>query len=291
MSSQYPIDSDGFSCSFSDPNDWLTMMKKYNVIVVPILENSECDEVIEDLWRFVGPKITSDYSTWATENWPDPDHPSLCNRYVTTERAFLTRTHPKLVRVFEALYGTINLTSTIDHYGIKRGTILPDGSNRKEWRNKPLRLHWDCDVHEYLRDKKPRYQALLALNENSVETGSFACVPSSANLLKEWVSLYENPESRKYVPLNNPWQKLVQRLPLRKGSMVVWDMGVAHANFSNHSAEARLTMYCRMIPKEPWAIDRDDQNLFNYWKQNPKIKKAVCQYRQWSKREKELLCL
>ena len=288
----YPLDSDGFAVSFTDQKDWIDIMKKYNVLVVPILNDDECDVLSKDMWDTMGPQVTKDPSTWEDMNWPSPDHPSLNNNYIYTEKAFATRTHPKLVEVFETLYGTCDLLTTIDFYGIKRATIFESGE-RKDWRNKPLRLHWDCDVTKYVIEKtkeNKRYQALIAVNENCQNVGSFACVPGSANKLPRWLEQY-TPESIKYVPQNNPWQKHIQRLPLRKGHVVVWDFGTAHSNFSNYSTEPRLTMYCRMIPRQPWAIDQERQTITKYWKENPGIKKEVQSMKQWTQREKAIMGL
>ncbi len=300
----YPMDSDGYAHSFPcdwflpskkvdpDQKDWYNVIKKYNLLVVQVLDSDECDILEKDIWKSVGPKVTSDPNTWANENWPNPKHPSLCDQYVYSEQAFICRTNPKLVKIFEILYGTTDLITTIDYYGIKRATLFSTGE-RKDWRNKPLKLHWDCDVKQYVEDQKEnkfRYQALIAVNNNCQNTGSFSCVPGSANMLNEWLKLYE-PESKKYVPLNNIWQNHIQRIPLRKGCVIIWDTGVAHANFSNYSTIPRLTMYCRMIPKQIWAIDKERQAIIKYWKENPDIKKLVISMRSWDDRQKKIMGL
>src|SRR5438034_1335595 len=102
----YPLDSDGYAQAFSEVNDWAQIIAKYGVLVVPVLNENECNVTIKDLWSSFGPKITSDYKTWDTKNWPNPEHPFLSDQYVTTKQAFLTRTHPNVVKVFEFLYGT-----------------------------------------------------------------------------------------------------------------------------------------------------------------------------------------
>lgn len=290
---EYPIDSEGYAESFDDPKDWINIMKKYNVLVVPILNNEECDELEEDMWKSVGPKVTKDPTTWENKNWPNPNHPFLIDQYATSKTAFKYRTHGKLERVFTELYNTKDVITTIDFYGIKRATILPEPiGERKDWRMKPLKLHWDCYVNEYVQDqlnKKIRYQALIAVNDNCQSTGSFSCVIGSANILKEWNNLYE-PENKKYVSQNNILQKHTQRIPIRKGCVIIWDFGVAHSNFSNYSSEPRLTMYCRMIPNQQWSIDKERQSITKFWHDNPNIKKEVSSY-EWNLREMKILGL
>jgi len=135
-----------------------------------------------------------------------------------------------------------------------------------------------------------RYQALLALNDNSYCTGSFACVPGSANELKNWLKEFK-PDQRKYVPFPNPLHKRLQKIPLRAGDMVVWDVGTAHANFSNQgSTEPRLTQYVRMIPHEDWAIKLEKQALSLFWEENPKVKAQVSTW-SWTPYERYLLGL
>ena len=286
---RYPVDEFAIE---SEKNNWIDDMNKYNLIVVPILNNDELLKTQKALWTHMGPKVTEDYKTWETENWPQPDHPFLSGKYAVDEQAFRNRVHPNLIEVFERLHGTNNLLTTIDHYGVKRGTMFETGE-RKDWRCKPLKLHWDVNPAIYTIDQKhrqTRYQALIALNDNNQNVGSFACVPGSANGLSDWIEKYKEADNKKYVPNGNPLQFQIQRIPLKAGHAVIWDMGVAHANFSNYSNEPRLAQYVRMLPNTEWAIEKEDQSITKYWQQNPILKASIGKLK-WSNREKQILGL
>jgi ectoine hydroxylase-related dioxygenase (phytanoyl-CoA dioxygenase family) len=302
---RYPLDDDGYAQSFPDPSTWLEVMQRYNVLVAPILTLEECEELQADMWRVVGPKVTPDPFTWETENWPHPDHPLLLNQHVATLQAFLVRSHPRLVQVFQHLYSTDDVLTTIDHYGFKRATVLTNGVVREDWRTKPLLLHWDTDILQYLEDAKPRYQALIAANDNPEEVGGFSCVVGSANLLESWaraniqltpaelkkLSPAQRKARLKYVPAPNPWQRTVQKLPLRQGHVEIWDTGVAHSNFPNFSVQPRLTMYVRMVPRTQLAQEREKQVITSHWVENPKQRQEVSGMHPWTPEQRRVLGL
>ena len=53
----------------------------------------------------------------------------------------------------------------------------------------------------------------------------------------------------------------MQPIPLRKGEMVIWNMGQLHANTKNFSDKMRLSQYMRMLPAEPKYIKRDARSI------------------------------
>jgi ectoine hydroxylase-related dioxygenase (phytanoyl-CoA dioxygenase family) len=50
------------------------------------------------------------------------------------------------------------------------------------------------------------------------------------------------------VPETDPMHEHTQRIPLRKGEMVIWNTAQAHANFANYSNKLRLIQFVRMMP-------------------------------------------
>jgi len=292
---RYPTDADGFAIPVNDPRQWLETADKYNFVVVSILGERELAESRRALWSHMGDAVRADDSTtWETKNWPQPDSPHLTTDLALDECAFRNRLNPTLVRLFQTLYGTKELQATVDCYGVKRGTVFAS-HERADWRRKALRLHWDSCPQEYVVDRargRRRFQALVALSDNSHLTGSFACVPGSANDLERWTDAYQ-VESRKYVPRGNPLHRHVQRIPLRAGDVVVWDVGVAHANFANHSCDARLTQYCRMVPRADWALERESACTSHFWKSGAQGKKEKTRIDKlkWTPYERRLLAL
>jgi len=261
-----------------------------------VFNEQEQADSIAALWQEMGPTVTEDPMTWDTQNWPDPNSFFLTSTYAISLQAFKNRVHPKILEVFQALHGK-EIMATADFWGAKR----PPGrfvdhvwKPEPTWKMNALKLHWDCDILQYVEDQKlgrRRYQALVSLNDGSYESGSFACVPGSANELRQWVAEFKGPDQKKYVPNPNPLHKRLQKIPLQAGHMVVWDTGVAHANFTNcGSYEPRLTQYVRMIPAKDWAYERESQALIHYWKQNPNIKTIVSAWK-WSDYERKVLGL
>ena len=282
---RYPMDEDQFA---KISINWREDMLCYGLIVVPILDAEEIMQSQAALWNHMGPRVTSDYKTWETENWPQPESPFLSTEYAIDEQAFRNRVHPRLIEVYQTLYGTDRLLTTVDFYGIKRATLFST-SERKDWRTKALRLHWDVNVKSYVKDKKSRYQALIALNDNTLDTGSFACVPGSHTLLSKWITEF-NAEDDKYVPKGNFLQKYIQRIPIRQGCAVIWDMGLAHANFENISHQPRLTQYVRMLPNEAWAIANEALCITHYWKAHPEHKNRISRL-EWTPQQRQILGL
>lgn len=282
MAESYPVDAEGFAVPSRDPRG---DMERFNVVVVPVLDEVELEVALKGFWDTAGARIDRhDVTTWDDANWPNPDHPFLMTEYAENLEAYQMRAHPRLVDTFETLYGTADLWSTIDVYGIKRPTI-----GHSSWRLKPLELHWDVDVPTYLQERK-RYQALCALTDHDLSVGCFSYVPGSANELRDWWKTY-GPTVRhpKYVPKPNPWHKRVMPLPLRAGHTVIWDFGTAHSNTSNFSVLPRLTQFCRMLPH--WALEREPQALPHWWKAHPDRRQALLRAFPWTPRQRQVLDL
>lgn len=284
----YPLDRDGFAVHSRDIKG---DMKRYNVAVIPVLDDYEQKQSLDAFWRAAGPKINrDDQETWANENWPNPSHPFLITDYAEDLRAFQNRAHPRLLEAFETLHGTDDLVSTIDFYGIKRATI-----SHPEWRLDPLKLHWDVSVPEYIDDMaqhRNRYQALMALNDHDKATGCFSYVPQSANNLKQWWEKYgKTMKHAKYVPNPNPLLGKDVALPMRAGSAVIWDFGVAHSNKSNFSIYPRIIQFCRALPNIDWALSKEPQALPHWWAQHPDKKVDLLTSHNWTLKEKKVLAL
>jgi hypothetical protein len=259
-------------------------MEKYGIVVIKVLSPDECIKTEEALWNENGDRLKADdYTTWENENWPSPGHPFLSNKYALHEQAFRNRVNSKVVNAFTQLYKTNDLLTTIDFWGIKRGTVFGPGEQRIDWRPKPLKLHWDVDLTVYNQQKKRRYQALVAIVDCNQEVGSFSCVPGSC-----YIDYSQHQENNKYVKRTSMLQKQVQRIPLRAGHMVIWDMGVAHANYANYTNTCRLTQYIRMVPREWSSLEK--QVITDFWKKMPVLKGKLKQ-KQWTRDEKRWLGL
>jgi hypothetical protein len=283
---KYPLDRDGFAIPINI-EDLCDIMDTYNMAVIQVLDDEECETTVNAMWEEmnVTNKLDKDDSrTWENENWPTPNSRFLSNNYATHEIVFRNSVHPKVVEVFSTLFGTDDLITTIDNWGIKRGTHF-DWGTRYEWRDDSLRLHWDVDIYNYV----PRlYQSFIALVDSDYSVGSFACVPGSANELNEW-KIKNKPIQNKIVPPYDDMQKRIQKIPLRKGCLVVWDRGTAHANFANACTDkCRIVQYMRMLPRK--RMYDDSQSIVPYWKKNKELKCKIAKL-NWTQKERKMLGL
>jgi hypothetical protein len=76
------------------------------------------------------------------------------------------------------------------------------------------------------------YQGVLSLVDSYdhwCTTGGFSVVPGSANVLPEWTKRFNDPTNGVAVSYHHrkddPLYNKLQRIPLRKGEICIWDSG------------------------------------------------------------------
>eukprot|EP01114_Cavostelium_apophysatum_P013466 TRINITY_DN3269_c0_g1_i1.p1 TRINITY_DN3269_c0_g1~~TRINITY_DN3269_c0_g1_i1.p1 ORF type:complete len:308 (+),score=55.69 TRINITY_DN3269_c0_g1_i1:521-1444(+) len=221
-------------------------------------------------------KITlDDPSSWEDDNWPASGKFKFSTPCFG-QRAFDNRTNPNMYRVFSTIFKEQKLLCSIDKWGVMRGTKnlkFPGHEHegvteidRPDW-NYELKMHWDvnpwlhvsereCGVH-----KHEMYQALVALKDCPEEVGGFLCVPGSTAFLNTWVRenepLHLTPGVSVQVPPHDPMIKYQQRVPLRKGELVIWNSAQAHANFANTTNHMRVYQFVRQLIACDKCIERD----------------------------------
>ena len=182
------------------------------------------------------------------------------------------------------------------------GVDLGDGEgpkDRPEWRVKDKWLHIDMNPVSASPDWPPQAgtelghtaistladsgasidfrktfvgQGLVLLTDSAVEDGGFCCVPGSHNVCIEWARQHVTNNSVNgerntawntiEVPRDDPLHGLVRKVPLRKGSLVIWSALLFHDNYPNQSHNWRAVQYVRMVhsqgtPYSPLYPDRD----------------------------------
>jgi ectoine hydroxylase-related dioxygenase (phytanoyl-CoA dioxygenase family) len=285
---RYPTDVDGYAKPV-ETCDILKTMDKYGFLVIRALDQKASESSIKALWEDMNISKKLDFKnsrTWENENWPDPKNRFLSRDYATHEQSFRNRVNPNIVSAFQTLFRTDKLLTTIDYWGLKRGTSF-DWGFKPHWRDAALPLHWDVDIHTY---REPRtFQGLVALVDCDHDVGSFVAVPGSANTLQEWSRNHPKCKNRR-VPPGDSMHQRKQKIPLRQGHMVIWDRGTAHANYGNRPTNrCRMVQYIRMIPRN--MIDRENSCILNMWRggANQNIKDNI---RSWaSKSERSILGL
>merc|ERR550525_1053458 len=74
----------------------------------------------------------------------------------------------------------------------------------------------------------------------------------------------KNKESTIQVPKGDPIRKDTQTVPVRAGSLVIWDSKTPHGTFPNDSNRGRMIQYIKMAPISDKSITYlfDDVRLF-----------------------------
>ena len=155
------------------------------------------------------------------------------------------------------------------------------------WKTKSRWLHWDLSPFHWAAGTMPPYaftpytwisenngtpreprarakvQGLLNLVDARAEDGGFLCVPGFHAHLTEWVALPQNRACKESaaagafdyleVPPGDPMHGWAQPVPMRAGSLLVWNSELPHCNFHNDSERFRMVQYvkCFPCPEEP----------------------------------------
>jgi len=130
-------------------------------------------------------------------------------------------------------------------------------------------------------DNWPMYQGLVALSDCPEEVGGFRTVPCSTAYLPTWCEEHKAPFLKEHsipVPPDDPMVPYFQKIPLRKGEIVIWNSAQAHCNFANQSNKMRLYQFIRMLPAflecqhkdrfSPRKIIKQYPEFFKEWSQN-----------------------
>lgn len=201
------------------------------------------------------------------------------------EQAWRNRENKQIYSVFANLLDTHKLWVSVDRYGVMRPTryrkttpvSFSDVVHKPEWRTKEDWLHWDLSPFhfatsaagfapsEYASNREElkneygslRVQGLVTLVDCPVEVGGFHCVPGfTGDEFFQWAldnQEYGNqPEvyNRNFneVPPDDPMRKRIMKVPMRAGSLLIWNSQLPHGNFPNESFQFRMVHYIKMIP-------------------------------------------
>eukprot|EP01129_Flabellula_baltica_P003787 TRINITY_DN13517_c0_g1_i1.p1 TRINITY_DN13517_c0_g1~~TRINITY_DN13517_c0_g1_i1.p1 ORF type:complete len:339 (+),score=105.34 TRINITY_DN13517_c0_g1_i1:55-1071(+) len=194
--------------------------------------------------------------------------------------AWENRQNPLVYEVFKNCMGTKRLWVSIDRYGILRPTKLEIGGEtiaREEWMTKKDWVHWDlspfhnatsaagfapADNLKELSHLEQEYgglrvQGLITIEDNPEERGGFHCVPGfHGERFFQWAEDHRDTYGsdpdvyhRNFVevPEDDPMRSEVIKIPMRAGSIIVWNSQLPHGNYPNTSDEFRMVQYIKMI--------------------------------------------
>lgn len=213
--------------------------------------------------------------------------PNLKETFVAKQpQAWANRTHPDVYDIFRQLLNTAKLWGSIDRYGIMRPTKRRPPVERQEdqqenvdenWATKSEWLHWDLSPFHFgtsaagfgpqkkmnrqvLRQTygSLRLQGLVTLTDCPLSTGGFHCVPGFQHQFFQWrdanidgYGAQEEIQKRNFieVPDSDEMRQHICQVPMRKGSVLIWNSMLPHGNFPNQSpSEFRMVQYIKMIP-------------------------------------------
>jgi hypothetical protein len=206
---------------------------------------------------------------------------SLKDAHISVQpMAWANRQNPNIYEAFTNILSSKRLWVSIDRYGIMRPTKVIDNNEiilKEEWKTKDNWLHWDLSPFNFgtsaagfspqflsFDDIKQDYgstrvQGLVTLTDCPVEVGGFHCVPGfCGDRFFQWGNdnmEYGNKEEnikRNFieVPEEDPMRKEITQIPMKAGSLLIWNSQLPHGNFPNTSTEFRMVQYIKMISAE-----------------------------------------
>jgi len=199
----------------------------------------------------VGPAVDPNNSqTWFTNNWPSSSK-FLLHDVALHPQAFTNRCSRRIYEAFAGIFEEKRLHVSVDNWGVHRGAKA-----NPKWAV-GLKPHWDLNpwrfVHDVANGVHPGYQGLVALTNQTLETGCHKTLPGSIHFARQWClerRLNDVANSRKsHRPLDeDPVLPYMQPIPLRRGEMVIWSWGQLHGSSGSCCDEMRLQQYIRMYP-------------------------------------------
>lgn len=280
MACHAPLDEDGFVVSFSVDADNAADIQRFFhdfgfVVISDVLNDDECNATIREFWEHhagegLDPSKPATWdSFWERQHFGRlgiigmfPDFASI--------RQLENRQNPRVHEAFARVLGTHELWVDFDRLGIMRPTVdidMNDGLGPREmeqWRTLSDWLHLDCnptvgfasiggynDSGESIDFQRTTIiQGLLTLSEARAVDGGFHCVPGSHKLSQQWAAANQcfGTRSNMQVPKDDVLQQQVQKIPVRKGCLLVWNSLLFHGNHPNFSKVFRAVQYIRCMP-------------------------------------------
>lgn len=108
--------------------------------------------------------------------------------------------------------------------------------------------------------RSTKVQGLVALLDAPEHAGGFICVPGFHRYLDTWVKAHRKSTNAPYVPVSHDASAPVitgnaQKIPMRQGSVCIWNSRLPHCNFPNDSSQFRACFYVKMFPR--WVLPVD----------------------------------
>lgn len=287
VSLDVPLDADGFCTTFdrTQVDEIRCFFDEFGFVVVhEVVTPEQCVATFDEFWeqhRLIGVDRERP-DTWDIL-WEKP----VAKRFsfagiiglwsdVSSVRQLQNRQCPEVYDAFATVLRERCLIVDHDRMGVMRPTVaVPYASgpvDRPEWRTRANWLHLDCNPHaarkgegyvsvgSFVQKGDDRdvvdftqtllVQGLISLTDARETDGGFHCVPGSHRFSMEWVMEHSPLQSRDNIQVSedDPLQSMVRAVPLRQGSLLVWNQLLFHGNHPNQSSRFRAVQYIRMLP-------------------------------------------
>lgn len=290
-----PYDGD-FIKSFhitDDPNEIKDFLKAYGFVVFDdVLTEEQIERSIDDLWKARPEAKRDDPNTWTEIHHK---YGFAGGSPLDGLQIWDNRQNENIYKAFKLCYELWSdklvdepLVSCFDRGNIMLPTQGEFG--KEEW--KSLRNpHWDLNPYVWTEQYTPqgsenrkfyssyssllsegnatpsygyaKLRAVLQLSESRENTGGFECLAGFNRYIQTWCR--ENPLlPRQYVsaygwnvPSESPVAKNMQKILVRKGSLIIFSGELPHTMFPNESSGFRYAQYLRMAPLSTLEITEE----------------------------------
>lgn len=274
LSPPIPNDADGFALSFEleQQHDIRRFFDEHGYVVVRnVLSECETTATRDDFFSQFNPDeeaSVTDFLSCFMNKFSRMGIMGIGNE-VSSLSQLANRQNERVYGAFTAVYGDDQLIVDHDRMGAMRPTRATiDAPINEEYQTINNWLHLDCNPasgeicigslekpdtpHNFNTEAPVLVQGLLSLSDAKEEDGGFLCVPGSHNISKQWA--IRNGWTNCRFPgqlrpdASDPLQQHVKNIPLRAGSLVIWNQFTFHANHPNQSHRWRINQYVRMYP-------------------------------------------
>lgn len=236
-------------------------IEKYGVAITPILDEKECNEMINDKWNlleyltsnFEIPINRNDKTTYKQILELFPNHKMLLQHWKVghSELVWKVRQNPKVKEVFEKIWNTDDLIVSFDGVSIY---IL----------DKPLRKQnsWFHVDQSYTRNNFECIQSWINAYDTNEGDATLVILEKSNNFHSEFQKKFEIKDKKDWFKLQNKEQYdfyinnncFEKKIKCPKGYGVFWDSRTVHygnpvENISPDNYNYRCVVYICMTPR------------------------------------------
>ncbi len=266
-----PVDANGFVTSFdiADHSAISLFFEQFGFVIIrDVLSKEDIEDTLDEFYQKFNFQNNNSFESLSEELFASlgivGEGPDLKSRAQLNNRQ-----NPNVHRAFATILKNNKLIVDHDRLGVMRPTFHNNHEN-VGWRTKPNWLHLDCNpnnggvsVAGFARkknaicvnfDQDVLVQGLIALTTAYKEDGGFHCVPGSHKFSRQWAAVNRcntlSTTETMNVPQHDILHNKIQKIPLREGSLVVWNSLLFHGNFPNHSENCRIVQYVRFTPAD-----------------------------------------